>query len=78
VFLFYSRFDEFMNGRSNGTTNFSDIPKCMHMDVKSRIQPDIVVHSFNPSSEKQRKANLCDFQASFVYRSCLRIAKATE
>lgn len=52
-------------------------PNACTVDVKSRIQPDTVVHAFIPSTQEQRKAGLCEFGASLVYRGCFRVAKAT-
>lgn len=34
-----------------------------------------MVYAFSPSTQRQRQAELCDLEASLVYRSGLRAAK---
>ena len=39
----------------------------------------VVAHTFNPSTWRQRQADLCEFEASLVYRASSRTgSKATE
>jgi hypothetical protein len=35
------------------------------------------VHTFSPSTGKQRQVDLCEFEASLVYRASSRTARAT-
>ena len=34
-----------------------------------RCSPAVVVYTFNPSTQNERQADLCDFKASLVYKS---------
>ena len=38
----------------------------------------MVVHTFNPSTGRQRQENLCEFKASLVCRVSSRTARATQ
>ena len=41
-------------------------------------EPGMVGHAFNPSIGRQRQADLCEFEASLVYRASSRTARATQ
>ena len=38
----------------------------------------VVVHDFNPSTQKARQVDLCESETSLVYRGNSKIAKATQ
>ena len=38
----------------------------------------VVVHAFNPTLRRQRQAELCEFEASLVYRASSRTARTTQ
>jgi hypothetical protein len=38
----------------------------------------VVVHTFNPSIQTQRQVDLCELEASLVYRMSSRRARATQ
>ena len=40
-------------------------------------EPGMVGHAFNPSIGRQRQEDLCEFEASLVYRASSRTARAT-
>jgi hypothetical protein len=41
-------------------------------------QPSVLVHTFNPSTGRQRQLDLCEFKVSLINRVSSRIAKATQ
>ena len=36
----------------------------------------VMVHAFNPSTQKQRQADICEFKTSLIYRASFRTARA--
>jgi hypothetical protein len=38
----------------------------------------VAAHTFNPCIGRQRQADICEFEASLVYRASSRTAKATQ
>ena len=38
----------------------------------------VVVHIFSPSTQRPRQVDLCEFEASLVYKQGFRTAKATQ
>jgi hypothetical protein len=43
------------------------------MDIENETYSQAVVaHTFNPSTQRQRQADLCEFKASLVYRGSFR------
>ena len=42
------------------------------------VLPGEVAHTINPSTQGQRKVDLCEFKASLVYTLSSRTARATE
>ena len=47
--------------------------------ISTCVRRVVVVHTFNPSTGRQRQVDLCEFKASLVYRASSRTgSKATE
>jgi hypothetical protein len=38
----------------------------------------MVAHTFNPALRRQSQANVCEFDASLIYKGSSRTARATE
>ena len=50
--------------------------KCIpNIEIKSR--PGVVEYTFNPSTQEAEQVDLCEFEATLVYRASSRTARAT-
>jgi hypothetical protein len=45
---------------------------------KYHTELGVVAHLLTPALERQRQADLCEFEVSLVYRLCFRTVRATQ